>query len=275
MVQDIFLGRFIDTEGRPRIGRFYPNLNTKKSEFRVVPIVGDIFGEYEELNHQESFDQSNVRVLSPIQPSKIIGIGSNYKKHIAEMGRDIPTVPKIFLKSPTSIIGPNEAIQIPPLTNRVDHEAELAIVIGRTASFVSEETAMDYVFGLTCVNDVTARDFQKEDGTFARAKGFGSFCPIGPWILKSKTWQNRKVQCFVNEQLRQDGNSDDLLFSIPQLISFVSHVFTLYPGDIIATGTPSGVGPLQDGDCVEVLVEGIGILSNPVINRFDRNISQP
>ena len=189
------------------------------------------------------------------------------------MGRKIPKVPKVFLKSPTSTIGPNEPIQIPPHTNCVHHEAELGIVIGRTASYVTEESALDYVFGYTCVNDVTARDFQKEDGTFARAKGFHTFCPIGPWILKSKRWKDRSVRCFVNEELRQDGSSNDLLFGVSKLISFISHIFTLYPGDIIATGTPSGVGPLKEGDRVDVVVDGIGRLSNPVINRFDRELS--
>ena len=274
--EDIFLGRFIDPEGIPRIGRFYPTSSTDSegnASFTVVPIIGDIFGEFEELSNGLSFEQKDIRLLAPLQPSKVVGIGSNYKKHIEEMGRKIPKVPKVFLKASTSVIGPNEPIQIPPHTERVDHEAELGIVIGRTGAYISEEDAMDYVFGFTCVNDVTARDFQKEDGTYARAKGFHTFCPIGPWIKKTKKWDNRNVKCFVNQKLRQEGNSNDLLFSVPQLISFVSHIFTLYPGDIIATGTPSGVGTLQNGDIVDVIVEGIGTLKNPVINRFDRPIS--
>ncbi len=274
--EDIFLGRFIDPEGISRIGRFYPTFSTESEEttaYTVVPIIGDIFGEFEELSKGVSFDQKDIRLLAPLQPSKIIGIGSNYKKHILEMGRKTPKVPKVFLKSPTSIIGPNEPIQIPPHTERVHHEAELGVVIGKTGTYISETDALEYVFGYTCVNDVTARDFQKEDGTFARAKGFNTFCPIGPWIKKTKRWENRKVKCYVNQKLRQDGNSSDMLFSVQKLISFISHIYTLYPGDIIATGTPEGVGTLQNGDVVDVVVEGIGSLSNSVMNRFDRPIS--
>lgn len=237
---------------------------------QIIPLLGDFFGTLRENGDPVPLD--SVRILPPIRPSKVIGIGSNYKKHIAEMGRDTPTVPKIFLKPSTSVIGHNESIMIPPKTQRVDHEAELGVVMGRTAFCVTEEEAMQYVFGYTCVNDVTARDFQKEDVVFTRGKGFDSFCPIGPWVLPSQENNSRTVKCYVNGELRQDGSTADLLFSIPRLISFVSHVMTLHPGDVIATGTPDGVGPIQPGDEVIVDIEGIGSLRNPVLARFDRDV---
>ena len=187
------------------------------------------------------------------------------------MGRKTPSVPKMFIKPSTSVIGPNVAIEIPPKTTRVDHEAELGIVISRWTSRVSQQQALSHILGYICVNDVTARDFQKHDGVFGRAKGFDSFCPIGPWILPSQEDTPRQVRCYVNDTLRQNGNTSDLLFSVSELISFVSHVVTLVPGDIISTGTPSGVGPIVAGDSVVVEVEGIGRLRSPVVDRPDRN----
>ena len=239
-------------------------------EQNVIPLTGDFFGELRQIG--DPIPLSQVRLLAPLLPSKVIGIGSNYKAHIAEMGRPTPKVPKIFLMPATAIIGHRQAIQIPPVTQNVHHEAELGIVIGKHACRVSKEEAMKYVFGYTCVNDVTARDFQKQDGVFTRAKGFDSFCPIGPWILPSSDEKPRAVRCHVNGELRQQGNTEDLLFSIPELVSFVSHVMTLLPGDIISSGTPSGVGPLSPGDEVSVTVEGIGTLQNPVVARSDRDV---
>lgn len=240
-------------------------------EDHVLPLMGDFFGSLRVCG--DAIAISEVRLLPPIRPSKVVGIGSNYKKHIAEMGRPTPSVPKIFLMPSTAVIGHRQAILLPPKTQRVDHEAELGVVIGRQAHRVSTRDAMNYVFGFTCVNDVTARDFQKQDQVFTRGKGFDSFCPIGPWILPSKENISRKVTCHVNGELRQDGNTSDLLFSVPELVSFVSHVMTLLPGDIIATGTPSGVGPIHPGDEVSVMVEGIGTLCNPVVARSDRDVS--
>ena len=234
----------------------------------LQPVSGNLFGKYWE--HGEKIPAEGVRILSPLLPSKVIGIGSNYQKHIEEMGRENPKRPKVFLKPNTTVIGSMDPIQIPPETNRVDHEAELAVVIGKYCSRVSVAEAMDYVLGFTIANDVTARDFQKQDGIFTRGKGFDSFCPLGPWILKTKDLSPRKIQCWVNDELRQDASTDDLLFDIPTLISFVSNIMTLLPGDIIVTGTPSGVGPLKDGDKVRIEIEGIGTLVNPVINREDR-----
>ncbi len=258
------IGRYLNHEGRPSLGRF----ERDDEGWLVTPLIGDLFSELQDLG--DAVPLSTQRLLPPILPSKIVGIGSNYRAHIAEMGRAEPVVPKVFLKPSTAVIGPMEAIQIPPETIRVDHEAELALVIGRRASRVSEAEAMNYLLGMTCINDITARDFQKQDGTFARGKGFDTFAPIGPWIVKTQSPEDRRVRCWVNGELRQDGRTSDLLFGLPKLISFVSHVMTLLPGDIIATGTPSGVAPLQDGDRVVVEVEGIGQLVNPVINREDR-----
>jgi 2-keto-4-pentenoate hydratase/2-oxohepta-3-ene-1,7-dioic acid hydratase in catechol pathway len=210
------------------------------------------------------------RLLSPVEPGKIIGIGSNYRDHAAEMGKPVPAEPKIFLKATSSLIGPDERIEIPPRTTRVDHEAELGVVIGRRCRRVSVADAMDYVFGYTCVNDVTARDFQKADGVFARAKGFDSFCPVGPAVVTGIDPRAIRVRCLVNDQVRQDGTTSDMVFDVATLISYVSHVMTLEPGDLIATGTPAGVGALVAGDRVVVEVEGIGALSNPVVDRDDR-----
>ena len=205
-----------------------------------------------------------------LKPSKIVGIGSNYRRHIEEMGRSVPKLPKIFLMPPTALIGPGEAIVIPPGTERVDHEAELGVVIGTTMSRVSVQDALSHVAGYTAVNDVTARDFQRTDGVFARAKGFDTFCPAGPRVVEDIDPFNTRVRCFVDGELRQDGNTADMVFDVPTLLSFVSHVMTLNPGDLLTTGTPMGVGPIVPGQTVVVEVEGIGRLENPVIARSDR-----
>lgn len=205
-----------------------------------------------------------------MKPSKIIGIGSNYRRHIEEMGRPVPSVPKVFLKPPSAVIGPGDAIEIPPGTVRVDHEAELGVVIGRRMTRVSVEDALSYVEGYTAVNDVTARDFQKTDGVFSRAKGFDTFCPVGPAVVSDIDPFNTQVRCYVDGELRQDGNTSDMIFDVPTLLSFVSHIMTLEPGDIISTGTPMGVGPLEPGQTVVVEVQGIGRLENPVVARSDR-----
>ena len=254
------IGRFLDASGRPRLGRLEGEM--------VQPLIGDVFADLQ--SHGKPIPLADLRILPPVRPSKIIGIGSNYRKHIEEMGRKIPEIPKMFLKPGTSVIGPNSPICIPPITERVDHEGELAVVIGRHTSRVSIEDAMHHVLGFTCANDVTARDFQRSDGVFTRGKGFDSFCPLGPWILKTQSDSDRRVRCWVAGELRQDGQTADMIFSVPQLISFVSHVMTLLPGDVISTGTPSGVGPLKAGQLVEVEVEGVGCLQNPVVNRSDR-----
>lgn len=208
-----------------------------------------------------------------LNPSKIIGIGSNYHRHIEEMGRPVPEHPKIFLMPPSAMIGPGEAIEIPPGTARVDHEAELGVVIGRPMCRVSVADALEYVAGYTAVNDVTARDFQRADGVFARAKGFDTFCPVGPRVVTDIDPFNTRIRCFVDGLLRQDGNTSDMIFDVPTLLSFVSHVMTLNPGDLVSTGTPMGVGPLLVGQTVVVEIDGIGRLENSVTARSDRGQS--
>lgn len=239
-------------------------------ETRLVPIAGEPWSEWRPIG-SPPLALAAVQLLAPVTPSKVIGIGTNYRAHAVEMGRSIPPVPKVFLMPSTAVVGPGQNIEVPPQTQRVDHEAELAVVIGRRASRVPRETALDHVFGYTGCNDVTARDFQKLDGVFARAKGFDTFCPIGPWLVTGLDPADLRVQGMVDGVLRQDGRTSDLIFDVPQLVSFVSHVMTLLPGDVISTGTPSGVGPLVAGNVVSVVVEGVGILENPVINRTDRS----
>ncbi len=213
---------------------------------------------------------ADARLLAPVAPSKVVGVGSNYRDHAKEMGKPIPERPKLFLKPPSAIIGAGQPIEIPPGTERVDHEAELGVVIGTRCRRVTAERALDYVFGYTCANDVTARDFQKEDVLFARAKGFDSFLPVGPHIVTHLNPAKLAVGCDVNRRVRQQGNTADMVFSVAELIAYISHVMTLEPGDLIITGTPAGVGPLKAGDRVTVAVEGVGAMSNPVVDRSDR-----
>lgn len=210
------------------------------------------------------------RLLTPCDPSKVIGIASNYRAHAAEMDKPVPAEPKIFLKPASAVIGPEERIEIPPRTGRVDHEAELGVVIGRRCRRVSEAEALDYVFGYTCVNDVTARDFQRADGAFTRAKGFDTFCPVGPAVVAGLDPRDLGVRCLVDGVVRQSGRTSDMVFGVAALVAYVSSIMTLDPGDVIATGTPEGVGPLLSGQRVVVEVEGIGALSNLVVDREDR-----
>lgn len=208
--------------------------------------------------------------LAPFAGTKIVAVGSNYRDHAKEMGKPVPVVPKLFLKAPSAVVGPEEPIELPPGTTRVDHEAELAVVIGRRCRRVPVEAALAHVFGFTALNDVTARDFQKEDGVFARAKGFDSFCPLGPQVVTGLDAAALAVGCEVNGVVRQAGNTRDMVFDLATLLSFISHVMTLEPGDVLATGTPAGVGPLAAGDVVAVEIEGVGRLVNPVRDREDR-----
>ncbi len=215
----------------------------------------------------DSMPLSAVRLLDPVEPSKIVGIGTNYRAHALEMGRALPEVPKIFLMPSTAVIGPGEGIPLPPGGLCIDHEAELGVVIGRRASRVPPARAHEFIAGLTAVNDVTCRDHQRADGTFSRGKGRDGFCPIGPCLAVGLDSSDLAVRCRVNGEVRQDGRTSDMVFDVPTLVAFVSEVMTLLPGDVIATGTPYGVGPLAVGDRVEVEVEGIGVLANPVVAR--------
>lgn len=217
---------------------------------------------------QGPFDADDL--LAPADPTKIIGVAANYAAHAAEMGKPLPDEPRIFLKPNSSIIGPNEPIRIPPGTTRVDPEAELGVVVGRTLQRATRDEAVEGIFGVTCVNDVTARDFQKKDGIFGRAKGFDSFCPVGPWIDTDLDYRDLEIAAWVNGERRSVGRTSEMHFDVPMLLSFISSIMTLHPGDIIATGTPPGVAPIVAGDRVEVRIEGLGTLSNPVMDRDDR-----
>lgn len=206
-------------------------------------------------------------LLSPVVPSKIVCVGRNYKEHAAELGNEVPKEPLLFLKTPSSLIAHKQAIHKPAISQRVDFEGELAVVIGKRCSKIgSDEDVRRYIRGYTIVNDVTARDLQKSDGQWARAKGFDTFCPAGPIVTDEiDPDAGIQVQTRLNGELRQDGNTRDLIFPIDFLLRHITAAITLYPGDLIPTGTPSGVAPMQPGDTVEVSIEGIGMLSNPVI----------
>ena len=203
--------------------------------------------------------------VAPIVPTKVVCVGVNYRGHAAEMDHEVPSAPVLFLKPPTSVIGPNADIVWPEMAARVDHESELAIVMGRFTRHVSVQDARSCVLGFTCANDVTARDLQKTDGQWTRAKGFDTFCPVGPWVETELDPSDLSVECWVDGQLRQAGRTSEMVFDVMTLVSFISHVMTLLPGDIVLTGTPAGIGPLDRGDQVEVRIEGIGSLHNRLV----------
>ena len=214
---------------------------------------------------EDTYRLKDVRLLAPCLPSKIVALGLNYKKHAEEVKAPLPKEPLIFLKPPTSVIGPEENIVYPPSSTRIDYEGELAIVIKKRAWQVSEEDALDYVLGYTCLNDVSARDHQRDDVQWTRSKGFDTFGPIGPCIETDLDPDNVMVETYLNGQLKQHSSTSDLIFPIAVQISFISHVITLLPGDVITTGTPSGIGPMKPGDTVEIKIEGIGTLRNYVV----------
>jgi 2-keto-4-pentenoate hydratase/2-oxohepta-3-ene-1,7-dioic acid hydratase in catechol pathway len=211
------------------------------------------------------FRAAECKLIAPVMPSKIVCVGRNYAAHAAEMGNELPKEPLIFLKPPSSLIGPDEPILIPRYSKRVEHEGELAVVIGRKCAHLGdEEDALAYVLGYSCLNDVTARDLQKADVQFTRGKGFDTFCPVGPHIETQLDPRNVLVETRVNGSPRQSGSTSLMTFSAAYLVRWISQMMTLLPGDVIATGTPAGVGALVDGDTVEVSVAGIGVLRNPV-----------
>ena len=205
-----------------------------------------------------------VQLLAPVRPSKIVCVGLNYRDHAGEVGKALPAEPLLFIKPPSSVIGPGDPIRRPPGVGRVDHEAELGIVIGRRAHRVAAADAWHYILGLICVNDVTARDLQKKDSQYTRCKGFDTFAPIGPCIATGLGPEPRQVEGWVNGQRRQSSSTKHLIFPIEHLVEFITFVMTLEPGDIISTGTPEGIGPLTAGDSVTIKVEGVGELTNPV-----------
>jgi 2-keto-4-pentenoate hydratase/2-oxohepta-3-ene-1,7-dioic acid hydratase in catechol pathway len=225
-------------------------------------IEGDLFGEYQRREASRPIEK--VKMIAPVAPGKIICIGRNYIEHAKEHQAEIPEVPLLFLKPPSSVIGPGDYILLPPQSKQVEHEAELAVVIGKKGRWISIENALNYVFGYTIANDVTARDIQRKDGQWTRGKGFDTFCPIGPWIETELDVADTLISCRVNQEMRQMSSTREMVFTVSQIISFASSVMTLNPGDVLLTGTPAGVGILKEGDRVEISIEGIGSLINPV-----------
>ncbi len=235
-------------------------------EDTVWEIRGDIFAEHEP---GREFGLDEVTLLSPVQPGKVVCVGLNYRRHAVEIGLPLPPEPVIFLKPPSAVVGPGEPIVHPTVSRHLEYEGELAVVIGRRATGIPPERAGEHIFGYTCANDVTARDLQHTDRQWDRAKGFDTFLPLGPWVVTQDLapWRIRTI---LNGAVRQDASSAEMVFSVAQVVSFISGVMTLYPGDVVLTGTPPGTGPLVDGDRLEVRIEGIGGLLNPVISQEKR-----
>lgn len=227
------------------------------------PVDGQIFSGYT-TGAEVAGGLSGLQVLAPVRPSKFVCVGLNYRDHAAEMRKALPAEPMLFLKPSTSVLDPGQPILLPPGVGRVDHEAELAIVVGRRAHRVARASAWDFVFGITCVNDVTARDIQNREVQYTRAKGFDTFAPIGPCIAVGAGPDPRAVEGWVNGERRQSSTTSQLIFPVDHLVEYITFVMTLEPGDVISTGTPSGVGPLRSGDVVSVKIDGVGELTNPV-----------
>jgi 2-keto-4-pentenoate hydratase/2-oxohepta-3-ene-1,7-dioic acid hydratase in catechol pathway len=246
--------RFQYKDESPRFGWLH--------EDKIGEIEGDLFGAYKRLVAE--IPLKDVRLLAPSMPGKIVCVGRNYVEHAKELGNEVPKMPLIFLKPPSSVIASGGIIILPPQSAQVEHEAELVAVIGKRGRNVTAESARDYVLGYTIGNDVTARDLQKTDGQWTRAKGFDTFCPFGPWIDTDFDPSDALVTCRVNGQMRQLASTRDMVFSVGVLIAYISSVMTLEPGDLIFTGTPAGVSQLQAGDTVEVEIDGLGLLSNSV-----------
>lgn len=228
------------------------------SESRGVPQISSC----PELGNSYSLEE--VIILPPVHPSKVVCVGLNYRDHATELDMELPDEPVLFLKPSTTVIGHEEPIIYPPQSRQVDYEAELAVIVGHTAHKISLRDAPEYIAGYTVINDVTARDLQQKDGQWTRAKSFDTFCPLGPWMETEMDSANQKISMHVNGELKQDSNTRNMIFPVEELFSFISHIMTLNPGDVIATGTPPGVGQLQVGDVAEATVEGVGTLKNPV-----------
>ena len=229
---------------------------------RVGKLAGSPFGEFQRLEATLPLD--SVNLLPPVLPGKIICVGRNYAEHVKETNSEIPTTPLLFLKPPSSVIGHMQTIYLPPQSQQVDHEAELVVVIGKRGRWVQPTDAADYIYGYTVGNDVTARDLQRRDGQWTRSKGFDTFCPLGPWIDTEFDPTDAMVTCHVNGVLRQMASTHDMIFHIDQVIAFASSIMTLDVGDVIMTGTPAGISPLNPGDIVEVTIDGLGKLRNTV-----------
>jgi 2-keto-4-pentenoate hydratase/2-oxohepta-3-ene-1,7-dioic acid hydratase in catechol pathway len=239
--------------------------NADSSALTVAAIDGHPFGPITFTG--DTWALPDVRMLSPILPSKVVALGRNYADHAKEMGGEAPATPLLFLKPSTTVIGDGDAIRLPPSSTQVDYEGELAVVIGRPARNVPVGAALEYVLGYAAANDVTARDQQRADVQFTRAKSYDSFCPLGPWIETDVDPSDLQVVTRVNGVVKQDGRTSQMIHNVAAQIAFISEIMTLLPGDVILTGTPAGVGPLASGDTVTVEIEGIGTLSNPVVNQ--------
>lgn len=244
----------IESGGVPRYA------TEREGRWRLVE--GEMFGAFQE---GAEISPDSIRLLAPVTPSKIVCVGLNYRDHAAEQNKPLPPEPLLFIKPSTSVVGPGAAIQIPRWAGRVDHEAELGVVIGRVTKDVTAAHAYEHILGLIAVNDVTARDLQNKDGQYTRCKGFDTFAPIGPCVAVGLDGRDLQVRGYVNGHLRQDSRTRELIFTIPELVEFISSVMTLLPGDIISTGTPSGIGPIVPGDQVTIHVEGVGALTNSVV----------
>ncbi len=247
--------RFQTPELSPRFGWVHEDL--------VGEIDGDPFGAYRRLDPDIPLE--SVKLLPPTQPGKIICVGRNYEAHARELNNPLDEVPTLFFKPRTSLVGLGDPIILPSQSQQVQQEAELAVTIGKQGRWIQPELAMDYVFGYTIANDVTARDLQQRDKQWTRAKGFDTFCPLGPWIETEFDPSDALITCHVGEELRQMASTRDMVFTVPQLIAFISSIMTLEPGDVILTGTPAGVGDLMPGVSVSITIEGLGTLTNPVL----------
>ena len=232
-------------------------------EEMIREMEGNPFEHFHLTSKAKRMDE--VKLLAPCLPSKIVAVGLNYRDHAEEVKMKLPQEPLLFLKPGTSVIGPGEGIVYPKMSKQVDYEAEMAVVIRKVAKAVPEEKASDYILGYSCLNDVTARDLQTKDKQWTRAKGFDTFSPIGPWIVTDIDPHRLEVSSYLNGERRQHSNTKNLIFGPYQLVSFISHIMTLLPGDVIATGTPSGIGPMGVHDKIDIVIEGIGTLSNTVI----------
>jgi len=229
----------------------------------IAPVEGSLYKEFRRL--EANIPEESVRLLAPVQPSKIICVGRNYAAHAKEHQAEVPEIPLLFMKPPSAIIGPDDPIILPPQSKQVEHEAELVVVIGKRGRWISPEESTKYILGYTIGNDLTARDLQRRDGQWTRSKGFDTFCPVGPWIETEFDPADSLITCHVNGEMRQMASTRDMVFSVRQLIAFISSIMTLEPGDLIFTGTPSGVSPLFQGDEINITIEGLGLLSNHVI----------
>jgi 2-keto-4-pentenoate hydratase/2-oxohepta-3-ene-1,7-dioic acid hydratase in catechol pathway len=230
---------------------------------RVGPVEGTPLSGFRRLDADKPLE--TVRLRAPVMPTKILCVGRNYVAHAREHETEVPEVPMLFLKPPSSLVGPGDSIVVPPQSQQVEHEAELVVVIGKRGRWIPPEETLNHVLGYTIGNDITARDLQRRDGQWTRGKGFDTFCPIGPWIVTDFDPADAMITCYVNGEMRQMASTRDMVFGVRQIIAFASSVMTLEPGDLLFTGTPAGVGPLHPGDVLETQIEGLGSLRNPVV----------